>query len=545
MNMVGINTSYTSRATSTASVNRSQPRTTGSTSSSNNTNKPQTTKKPQIDSFSPSRGTSNAAAKSTPAKSTPTTTKPNNIFSGSAPRTSSKPTQSSGSSTPRTGSFGSLTTSTRTSGVSGGAKPTRAASSSGTTSTRANTVSGGAKPTRASSSSGTTSTRANTVSGGAKPTRALSSSGTTSTRANTVSGGAKPTRVSSSSGTTSTRANTVSGGAKPTRASSSSGTTSTRANTVSGGARPSNASSARGTTSTAAKTAGGTTQTTTKPTIDYNKLAKNFTTQADKDKFTDIIKNLPQEVQADIAKEINNMRPANADEYGTFNPINNNLAVTLDDHAKFIIAHEVGHSVDTVSTNVNGITVNQSSLAKLISEDKNFAATYQKELEDFLAAYKDEFGTDHPWVTSYPTEHYPTEAFATYYRHETLGYEKTTASGKDWADLMISKMPETTKAIANLIEKNRNLSDDERQAKTEKYYDNGQIKSSVTTNNGIVYADGYNEDGSKAYQIQIYPDGTEQYIIDNYDANGNKLEPTYYTVKPQDKEQHGGGGRRR
>ena len=80
MNMVGINTSYTSRATSTASVNRSQPRTTGSTSSSNNTNKPQTTKKPQIDSFSPSRGTSNAAAKSTPAKSTPTTTKPNNIY---------------------------------------------------------------------------------------------------------------------------------------------------------------------------------------------------------------------------------------------------------------------------------------------------------------------------------------------------------------------------------------------------------------------------------------------------------------------------------
>ena len=424
--MVGINTSYTSRATSTASISRSQSRATGSTNGTNQTNKFQTTKKPQIDSFSPSKGTS-----STPTKNTQTSTKSNNIFTGSAPRTSSKPTLSNSSnissSAPRTGSFGSLTTSTRTA--------------------------------------------------------------------------SNNTRVSSSS-------------TRPTAS-----TTSTRT----------------------------TTQTTTKnqTTINYNDLAKNFTTQADKEKFTDIIKNLPQEVQEDIAKEINNMRPANADEYGTFNPVNNNLAVTLDDHAKFIIAHEVGHSVDTISTNVNGVTVNQSSLSKLISEDKDFAATYEQELKDFLAAYKDEFGTDHPWVKSYPTEHYPTEAFATYYRHETLGYEKTTASGKDWADLMISKMPETTKAIANLIDQNRQLSDDERQAQTEKYYDNGQIKSSVTSNNGIVYADGYNEDGSKAYQIQIYPDGTEQYIIDNYDANGNKLEPTYYTVKPQDKEQHGGGGRRR
>ena len=470
--MVGINTSYTSRATSTASISRSQSRATGSTNGTNQTNKFQTTKKPQIDSFSPSKGTS-----STPTKNTQTSTKSNNIFTGSAPRTSSKPTLSNSSnissSAPRTGSFGSLTTSTRTA-----SNNTRVSSSS-------------ARPTASTTSTRTASNNTRVSSSSTRPTASTTSTRTASNN----------TRVSSSS-------------ARPTAS-----TTSTRT----------------------------TTQTTTKnqTTINYNDLAKNFTTQADKEKFTDIIKNLPQEVQEDIAKEINNMRPANADEYGTFNPVNNNLAVTLDDHAKFIIAHEVGHSVDTISTNVNGVTVNQSSLSKLISEDKDFAATYEQELKDFLAAYKDEFGTDHPWVKSYPTEHYPTEAFATYYRHETLGYEKTTASGKDWADLMISKMPETTKAIANLIDQNRQLSDDERQAQTEKYYDNGQIKSSVTSNNGIVYADGYNEDGSKAYQIQIYPDGTEQYIIDNYDANGNKLEPTYYTVKPQDKEQHGGGGRRR
>lgn len=253
-----------------------------------------------------------------------------------------------------------------------------------------------------------------------------------------------------------------------------------------------------------------------KTEINFAQMAKNFPDEKDKTKLAEILKDLPSEVLVDLSKEINEIVPAKEGEYGLYDNSTNNLSLTLDDHAKYIITHELGHGVDNVKNNVNGLDVNQSSISKAILEDKNFDKTYHEELQKFFDAYKDEKGKNHVW-SEYKREVGAGEIAATYYVLKTLGESDT-----DFAEIMAKNMPETMKKLDEIFETNRNLSDEDRQTSTAKYYDSGQLKSSTWTYNGVAYEDGYNENGTKAYQKQYRSDGTVTIISDYYDEFGNK-----------------------
>ena len=277
--------------------------------------------------------------------------------------------------------------------------------------------------------------------------------------------------------------------------------------------------------------------------INFDEMSKNFPNAKDKEKLKDILNDLPSEILVDLSKEIDEIIPAKEGEYGWFNPANNNLALTLDDHAKFIIAHELGHAVDHTRDVVNGVATNNSSLSQLIQNDSNVKDSFNKEVNKFFEEYEKKYGQEHPWKTTYAEESYPTEFVATFYRQAKLGFEETAPDKSDWAELMLKTMPETAKTVEGLIEENKQKSPSARKTDTETYYDNGQVKTTSSANNGVAYVDAWNEDGTKAYQEQYYEDGTITTFRDVYDADGNKT--TIVETRKPEEYSHGGGGRRR
>ena len=273
--------------------------------------------------------------------------------------------------------------------------------------------------------------------------------------------------------------------------------------------------------------------------INFEEITKNFSNPEDKEKLKEILKELPAEILVDLVNEIDEIVPAKEDEYGWYNCSTNNLALTLDDHAKFIIAHELGHGIDTTKGSVNGVSVNESSLSRYFRDNPEAKAKFDEEVNNFLDAYEEKYGKEHPWKTSYEEESYPTEFVATFYRYNKLGFEDTV-NGSDWAELMIETMPETAEFVQNLINENRGKSDSVRNTDMETYYDNGQVKTSKWTSDGVAYIDGWNEDGTKAYREQHFDDGTIVIIRDIYDENGNHTTKTEI-IKP-DEQQHGSTG---
>ncbi len=273
--------------------------------------------------------------------------------------------------------------------------------------------------------------------------------------------------------------------------------------------------------------------------INFEEITKNFSNPEDKEKLKEILKELPAELLVDLAKEIEEIVPAKEDEYGWYNCSTNNLALTLDDHAKFIIAHELGHGIDTTKGSVNGVSVNESSLSRYLRDNPEAKAKFDEEVNNFLDAYEEKYGKEHPWKTSYEEESYPTEFVATFYRYNKLGFEDTE-NGSDWAELMIKTMPETAEFVQNLINENREKSDSVRKTDMETYYDNGQVKTSKWTSDGVAYVDGWNEDGTKSYQEQHFEDGTIVIFKFIYDENGNHTTKKE-TIKP-DEQQHGSTG---
>ena len=251
--------------------------------------------------------------------------------------------------------------------------------------------------------------------------------------------------------------------------------------------------------------------------IEQIDFTKNFENEEDKKTLKKIIKNLPREAAKDLYNEISEILPPQKGQYGTYEAATNNIVVTLDDHAKYILVHELGHGVDTIAFNINGIEVNQSSLGNEIKGNKEFAQIYHKELKQFFDEYKKEKGHAHVW-TKYKQEVNPSEIFATYYVVKIFGKSDT-----DFAEIMIKNMPETIKKIDELIKENRKLPENQRKGFDKEFYPNGQLKSVESTNKGVAYINGYHEDGRKAYQYQYFSDGREHRYIDEYDENGNKI----------------------
>lgn len=251
--------------------------------------------------------------------------------------------------------------------------------------------------------------------------------------------------------------------------------------------------------------------------IEQIDFTKNFENEEDKKTLKKIIKNLPREASKDLYNEINEINPPQKGQYGTYEAATNNIVVTLDDHAKYILVHELGHGVDTIAFNINGIELNQSSLGNEIKGNKEFAQIYHKELKQFFNEYKKEKGRNHVW-TKYKQEVNPSEIFATYYVVKIFGNSDT-----DFAEIMVKNMPETIKKIDELIKENRKLPENQRKGFDKEFYPNGQLKSVESTNKGVAYINGYHEDGRKAYQYQYFSDGREHRYIDEYDGNGNKI----------------------
>ncbi|MGN0006129.1 MAG: hypothetical protein ACI37Z_09215 [Candidatus Gastranaerophilaceae bacterium] len=259
--------------------------------------------------------------------------------------------------------------------------------------------------------------------------------------------------------------------------------------------------------------------------IDGNDLTKNFKKQDDKEALKKIIKNLPREAVKDLNKEINEICPdKRKGRYGSFDASTNKISIKLNDHAKYILVHELGHGVDTIAFNINGIEINQSSLANEIKRNEEFAKTYHKELNKFFTEYKKSKGHDHVWAT-YTQEVNPSEIFATYYVLKIFGKSDT-----DFAEIMAKNMPETIKKINELIKENRKLPENQRKGVDKEFYPNGQLKRVKSTNKGVAYIDGYLEDGKKAYQYQYFSDGTEHRFIDEYDENGNKTNTKFIKI---------------
>lgn len=274
--------------------------------------------------------------------------------------------------------------------------------------------------------------------------------------------------------------------------------------------------------------------------INFEEITKNFPNQEDKEKLKEILKELPAEILVDLVKEIDEIVPAGEGEYGVFASSTNVLTLTLDDHAKYILVHELGHGVETINKDINGVNVNTSSLENLVDTDEKFSEIYHKELNDFFEAYKEATGNEHPWA-EYETEVGPTEIAATYFVLKSLGESDT-----DFAEIMAEKMPETMKKLDEIFAECRKKSDSVRKTDTETYYDNGQIKtqSGISSDGSFSFVDGWNEDGTKAYQEQYYEDGTVIIYRDIYDMDGNYLKTEKEVIEPE-KNQHGGGGGRR
>ena len=281
--------------------------------------------------------------------------------------------------------------------------------------------------------------------------------------------------------------------------------------------------------------------------INFEEISKNFPKSEDKEKLKEVLKELPAELLVDLTKEIEEIVPAKEGEYGVFDSSTNVLTLTLDDNAKYILTHELGHGVETASKDVNGVNINVSSLSDLVNTDKEFSEKYHEELNDFFEAYKEKTGKDHCWA-EYETEVSPAEIAATYFVLKSLGESDT-----DFAEIMAENMPETMKKLDEIFAECRQKSDSERKTETATYYDNGQKKTSsgMSSDGRFSYIDGWNEDGTKAYQEQHFDDGTIVIISDIYDENGNHTTKTEI-IKPD--EQHGnniwhvmggGGGRRR
>ena len=281
--------------------------------------------------------------------------------------------------------------------------------------------------------------------------------------------------------------------------------------------------------------------------INFEEISKNFPKSEDKEKLKEVLKELPAELLVDLTKEIEEIIPAKEGEYGVFNSSTNVLTLTLDDNAKYILVHELGHGVETINKDINGVNVNISSLENLVNTDEKFSETYHKELNDFFEAYKEATGKEHSWA-KYETEVGPSEIAATYFVLKSLGESDT-----DFAEIMAENMPETMKKLDEIFAECRQKSDSERKTETATYYDNGQKKTSsgMSSDGSFSYIDGWNEDGTKAYQEQHFDDGTIVIIRDIYDENGNHTTKTEI-IKPD--EQHGnniwhvmggGGGRRR
>lgn len=252
--------------------------------------------------------------------------------------------------------------------------------------------------------------------------------------------------------------------------------------------------------------------------VDYT---KNFENEEDKKTLNEIIKKLPCKASNDLSKEINEILPTKKGQHNSFETATNNIIITLDDHTKYNLAHELGHGVDTIAINTNGIEINQSSLANEIKRNPEFDKIYHKELNQFFDAYEREKGRKHAWV-KYKQEVNPTEIFATYYVLKIFGKSDT-----DFAKIMAKNMPETINKINELIKENRNLPEAKRRGFDKEFYPNGQIKSVKRVKKNVVYINGYHEDGRKAYQYQYFSDGTEHRFIDEYDENGNKIKTKF------------------
>ena len=283
--------------------------------------------------------------------------------------------------------------------------------------------------------------------------------------------------------------------------------------------------------------------------INFEEITKNFPKQEDKEKLKEVLKELPAELLVDLVNEIDEIVPAGEEEYGVFDSSTNVLTLTLDENAKYILVHELGHGVETINKDINGVNVNISSLENLVNTDEKFSETYHKELNDFFEAYKEATGKEHSWA-KYETEVGPSEIAATYFVLKSLGESDT-----DFAEIMAENMPETMKKLDEIFAECRQKSDSERKTETDTYYDNGQKKTSsgMSSDGSFSYIDGWNEDGTKAYREQHFEDGTIKIIRDIYDENGNWLKTETEIIKP-DEQQHGstgghamggGGGRRR
>lgn len=287
--------------------------------------------------------------------------------------------------------------------------------------------------------------------------------------------------------------------------------------------------------------------------INFEEITKNFPNQEDKEKLKEILKELPAEILVDLVNEIDEIIPLPEDEkegiLGWYSSPTNKMALELNDRTKFVIAHELGHGIDTTKGSVNGVSVNESSLSRYFRDNPEAKAKFDEEVNNFFDAYEEKYGKEHVWKTSYEEKSYPTEFVATFYMYSKLGPDDTV-NGSDWAELMVETMPETAEFVQNLINENREKSDSVRKTEMETYYDNGQVMMQQWTSEGVAYVDVWNEDGAQAYQEQHFEDGTIKIIRYIYDEDGKFIKYKTEIIPPEDnkggKEMGGGGsgGRR-